>query len=121
MEASTLLGIDWSEWFLLGLLLALVWGPMLALVIGFQRRHLDDPDCSKFNIFTADPTDTDDDSEAKHPNPPLSCRLRYLENRSFWDGLGMNTRWIWMTLGIGAMWTIVILVAFVANRYSPGL
>jgi hypothetical protein len=102
--------LQWVEWFFLVMTFLMVGIPILFLILSFQQRHLDDPDCSKYTVFTADPNARSEE----HPEPPLLCQLRYLKKRNWFDF--SNTGWIWVTFGVAFIWLAIVVSAFLASR-----
>ncbi len=103
----------WNEWFTMGMLVFTLGAPVFFLLYFFRKHTMDDPDCSKYNVFTTDPGTRPEE----HPNMPASCQPSYLQSRPWWNSV--NTTWLWVSLGIGAVWLVIMVVAFLLARMSP--
>lgn len=100
--------VKWLELFSIGMLFVTLALPMFFLIQAFRRHHMDDLDCSKFEVFSSEsgPGDVD------FAPVPAVCQPGYLRPWAH----AVNVQWIWVTLGIGAVWGLIMLGAFVAAR-----
>ncbi len=106
---TSFLGIRWDEWFAMAMLFVTVGLPIFFLVMSLRRGHLNDPDCSKYEMFN-----TDEDYNANEmPDLPATCRPRTMQKRPWWNAV--NTSWVWVTLGIGVVWAAIMIGAFIAS------
>lgn len=107
---TSFLNVRWEEWFSIAMLIFTVGFPVFFLIMSFRRHHLDNPDCTKFNLFRLDPGY----NAKEQPPMPSSCDVQYLQKRSWLTSV--NTAWVWVTLGIGGIWVAIMLIAFIASR-----
>jgi hypothetical protein len=101
------------NYFAFGMLFLTLGGFMFFLILAFRRHHLDDPECSKFEVFTTDP----DYRPGEMPNAPTSCQPANLR-RMPWDH-AVNTGWFWVTIGFGLLWGLIMIGAFAISRVHP--
>lgn len=94
------------------LLACIVIVTVAGMFAGYYFRRMDDPDCSKFAVFNHPHDQYPAVEDENLPTPPLSCRLRYLEDRSLMQVPGVNTSWFWITLGLILAWVAMITYAF---------
>lgn len=108
-------GVRWDEWFTLAMLVFTVGAPLFFLIYFYRRHFLDSPDCSKYTMFELDP----DRRPGEGPSSPASCQPGYLQARPWVKSV--NSSWFWVTVGIGVIYVLMILVAFIASRGIPEL
>jgi hypothetical protein len=99
--------IKWVEWFSIVMLFVTVGVPIFFLIYNYRRHRLDDPDCSKYEVFTTD------SSIRGNPEMPMPASCRPFNS--------VNTAWIWVSIAIGGLWFILMLGAFLVSRVEPGL
>jgi hypothetical protein len=104
------------EWLFVVLLGVMALGTVGFLLFSYFHRYLDDLDCSKYEIFDTTGQTVPPNTNGEIPTPPLICRLRYLESKALWQPPGVNTMWIWMTLGLILAWATIVTVAFMAGH-----
>lgn len=102
--------VRWVEIFTLLISVFTLGAPLFFLIYFYRRHYLDNLDCSKYEVFTTDP------SIGPHEQPPLpvSCEPRFLDNRPWWNSV--NTGWFWITLAIAGIYFLITLVGFIASR-----
>lgn len=115
MPTETFLGVRWIDWFTMAALLLTLGGFMFFLIFSFLRHRMDDPDCSKYEVFTSD----SDIRPEEQPAQPVSCQPRYLKKRSWFDPV--NQGWLWVTVGIGVLWGAVMIGVYLMSYVFPQL
>lgn len=112
---GTILGFKWEEWFVLAMLVFTVGAPVVFLLMSWRRHHMDDLDCSKYEVFSNDPDFRIEDS----PSMPAACKPQYLQKRAWWSSI--NTTWVWFSLATAVVWVAIMLIAFFASFGIQGL
>jgi hypothetical protein len=111
LHMIAVLSLRWMDVFTMAMLFVVISLPLFFVILGLRNHYLDDPDCSKFEVFTTDPEE--------HKAMPVSCQPRYLNRRSRWNSI--NTTWIAVIFGIAVIYTAILVIVFWVSRYSPAL